>query len=554
MRVVFEKLLVKADYYELNPLLEPEKNSQINIIGVSKSGEENEIKPEEVKLSVSTVMTSGDAPVAAVDETGCITPLEGGIARIKAEIVKYGHGASGSCDIIVRPFYHEYHKTLTLKFFLGMDDIEVAHDPRKYKNDFYTKDCDIMMTFEEVLENVKRIDNITYGMPKIVYLVGWQKGGHDHGYPDFNEVNPKLKRDCDKTAAESLRWLIREGFKYNTSISLHINVNSSYSYSSLYEEYKKLGILMNDKDYCIQCKPGLEELKSWRINPALIGAEPVIMTPFWETGAFKQRMDELLKMLPELVDSHTIHFDNWGAMEAPHQGVTKEDDENAIRNMFHYMREKGLDITSEGSYHGRTDPMAGLQPMSWWDPPAFLPNSLYCGGRGNRYDDDPRFGDSTLLECTLMDNYYLDRHPAAGVQNEFCLYTLPWHFLNYHRLLDFDGVTATYTGDVVATIEKGIPVIRQGDITIRRGTTLFVPVLWKDKREIMGYSLRSGYIHTKLPKDWQNVESVDFYDIDEKGERPPMYFHSVPVKDEYIDIHLRSRQAYILKPDGAKES
>lgn len=125
--------------------------------------------------------------VATIDEQGSVTPLEGGIVSISAETIRYGHRAQGNCEIVVRPFYHEYHKTLTAKYFLGMEDAATAYAPC---HNPHQKPCDVIMTFEDVLETIKKVDRITYGVPKIVYLVGWQAGGHDHGYPDFDEVNP----------------------------------------------------------------------------------------------------------------------------------------------------------------------------------------------------------------------------------------------------------------------------------------------------------------------------------------------------------------------------
>lgn len=62
---------------------------------------------------------------------------------------------------------------------------------------------EVRLTFEQALEYIKKIDNITQNITKIYYLVGWQYLGHDDKYPDFFEVNEALKRKEDKTALES---------------------------------------------------------------------------------------------------------------------------------------------------------------------------------------------------------------------------------------------------------------------------------------------------------------------------------------------------------------
>ena len=50
-------------------------------------------------------------------------------------------------------------------------------------------------------------------------------------------MNPRLKRPQDATALASLRWLIREARKFNTTGSLHINMVDAYKASPLWEEY-----------------------------------------------------------------------------------------------------------------------------------------------------------------------------------------------------------------------------------------------------------------------------------------------------------------------------
>ena len=63
---------------------------------------------------------------------------------------------------------------------------------------------------EDALEIINKTDNLTFGVPKIIYLVGWQYLGHDDKYPAWFEVNKALKREVDDSAEESLRWLMRE--------------------------------------------------------------------------------------------------------------------------------------------------------------------------------------------------------------------------------------------------------------------------------------------------------------------------------------------------------
>ena len=135
-----------------------------------------------------TLLTNGDQDVATVSKDGIVTPLSGGYVRIDASYIGVGHGLSASLKLVIRPFRHEYHKTLTYKLFLAMEPW------RSDEKGSTERDSSVFMDFAEAEDIIRRIDNMTVGMPKICYLVGWQKGGHDHLYPAFNEVNSRLKR------------------------------------------------------------------------------------------------------------------------------------------------------------------------------------------------------------------------------------------------------------------------------------------------------------------------------------------------------------------------
>jgi len=185
-----------------------------------------------------------------------------------------------------RPWFHKYDQSLVMKIFLAERTDE-------------GRGCRVHLTFEQALEVIERLDRITCGAPKIVYLVGWQFNGHDSKYPAWSEVNHRLKRAQDPTALESLKWLMREGRRHHTTVSLHINALDAYQDSPLWQEYV-------DKDIIAKGKSGAP-LKGivWNGQQSY----PLSYAREWETGCAKRRIDGLLKMLPELKEAHTIHID-----------------------------------------------------------------------------------------------------------------------------------------------------------------------------------------------------------------------------------------------------
>jgi len=122
------------------------------------------------------------------------------------------------------PHFHVYHQTLVMKICLA--------------NKRPNGGCRVLMTFEQALDVIRRLDHLTCGIPKIIYLVGWQYNGHDLKYPSWDGVNERLKRPQDATAADSLRWLMQAAFAYNTTVSLHVSMIDASEESPLFQTYK----------------------------------------------------------------------------------------------------------------------------------------------------------------------------------------------------------------------------------------------------------------------------------------------------------------------------
>ena len=165
-----------TDKETFNPLLEPDVTGNISILGIYSAGENKKITDGEIVLHAKTKLASGDVEVIRL-EGNKIIPVEGGIGTIEVVVIKDGKTFKDEKDIVVRPFYREYHRTLVLKIWNLSRENEVP-------------DC----TFEETLEVIRKTDNLTRGIPKIIYLEGWQEGGFDNLFPAWNMADPRLKR------------------------------------------------------------------------------------------------------------------------------------------------------------------------------------------------------------------------------------------------------------------------------------------------------------------------------------------------------------------------
>ena len=402
-----------------------------------------------------------------------------------------------------QPWLHQYDQSLVMKIFLA-------------ERTDQGKGCKVYLTFEQALEVIERLDRITCDAPKIVYLVGWQFNGHDSKYPAWSEVNHRLKRAQDSTALESLKWLMREGRKHHTVVSLHINALDAYDDSPLWHEYLEKDIIAKDK----QGAP----LKGivWNGQQSY----PLSYAREWETGCAKRRIDGLLKMLPELKEAHTIHVDAFHTYPplpgesqvagfkgiSPFLGYGPERECAAQRKTLRYFRDYGLDVTSEHSAGGRLDPFVGLQPMAWiYEPPApGIPPSLYCG--------TPMRAESEIRT---------DPQKLPGLLEQFCLKGAPEIWANAWRASNHDHQPETNDWQRVL-----------------QGTDCCLPLVWKTKPTLLAYS-RAGYDRKtwKLPADWTRVRTVRITNVNLESVTSQ---ETAEVKDGEVALTLAPGQAVVI--------
>ena len=407
-----------------------------------------------------------------------------------------------------RPWFHKYDQSLVMKIFLAERTDE-------------GRGCKVYLTFEQALDVIGRLDRITCGAPKIVYLVGWQYNGHDSKYPAWGEVNHRLKRAQDASALESLKWLMREGRKHHTTVSLHINALDAYEDSPLWQEYL-------EKDIIAKGKRGAP-LKG--IVWSGLQSYPLSYAKEWETGCAKRRIDGLLKMLPELKEAHTIHIDAFHTYPpmppappgerdegfkgiSPFLGYGPERECAAQRKTLRYFRDYGLDVTSEHSMGARLDAFVGLQPMAWlYEAPApDIPPSLYCG--------TPMKAEAEIRT---------DPKKLPGLLDQFCLKAAPEFWANAWR--EAKGNHPPDAADLQRVLQ---------------GNDCCVPLVWKKEPTLLAYS-RDGYANKawKLPADWMQVKTVHVTNVTVESIA---WAGTAEVKDGTLALTLSAGQAELITP------
>ncbi len=417
------------------------------------------------------------------------------------------------------PQKHQYHQTLTLKLIMA----QAGFDGKLKRKDNGTSE--VFLNFEQALDVIRRIDNQTLGIPKIVYLVGWQYNGHDSKYPAWFEVNEKLKRPQDANAIESLKWLMQEATRYHTTVSVHINMFDAYEDSPLWDEYVKNSIIARNAD-------GSLRSAEW--------GYPISYAQEWKTGFAQKRIDRICELLP-LQKAGTVHIDafhTWPPtpklnangeydidlsrnITSPYLKFTVEDEADAQGNIFRYWASKGIDVTSETVDILRASSFAGYQPMAWWFSGGLKnylnwPASFYCGGR-DRSDWGKLFGTSMHGEAIVKKDFV----QLTGFKEEFCLKTAVWYYLNrLDRLYAVDGEVKTvqFSNDVRSTLSGDIYRITQGSATLLVNDDVLIPALWLNERSLIAYS-KNGYEGKEwpLPRGWESLKVVKISSVTTHG-------------------------------------
>ena len=456
---------------------------------------------------------------------------------------------------------YDYSKTLWMKMYLA--------DP-----DFVNNRSNVYVTFEQALEIIKAVDCITQGIPKIVYLVGWQGLGHDDCYPEMDIVNEALKRDCDENARQTLYWLCEEAKKYNTVVSFHVNVSDAYTATPCFPELAAANALVND----LNGKPTPIEIFNGR------DGYKTSYKQFWESGLFRRVWDRFCEVTP-VQQAGTVHIDNFCIAENLNPQTYVEEQDAARNKMLDYIASLGIDVTSEYTYreaHFRnespTHPIRKLYasagedmtlvpwqdvpirtlgriPATWWtscmtmDECITIPPSLYSGH---------------LNEKALMNVFYGTMHgediwrqygndPAEwgpAFIKEFCVYHVPYVYLNrYNRLRYKTDESAAeeerftvYFSDGVVSRGADRSISKNG-IELKRENDVILP-LTDDNRTFIAYSETGRSGRWNVP-DAAFAEGV-VYQITPQGNR---FLCRVKVTDGQIALDLAAGQAVAIVAD-----
>lgn len=439
-------------------------------------------------------------------------------------------------------YHYDYTKCMMMKLGLSYpekDDTSKSH---------------VLMTFEQALDCIKKVDAMTPYIKKIYYLVGWQYNGHDDKYPDFFEVNKALKRKEDKSAKESLIWLYEQAKKYNSVISLHINFNDAYDDAESFDLFKKNNALIRKKN----AKPDPIEKYNGK------ACYKTCFKGYWESGLFKKQFDKLIEYLPFLCESATIHVDNFQCYHNYSPNVSIAQMQDYRRKMIEYVYSKGIDITSEFTYkedeslpnkpflglpreHHRKTQMdtVGIIPASWWCVHMTrrelieIPPQLYTGGmHRNKIFDKYLYGNIHGEDIIKIQ----DDDWCKNFLHQFATVQVPYHFLCTKKRLKINGFIITekciFTDNVVSSFRKRM--ITENGIVLKNKNTLFLPYIHKENTYF-------AYSDKEDERYWQVSKNAKYANIEEITPSGVVHREKLKITDGKLRLKINPYEALLVE-------
>ena len=452
---------------------------------------------------------------------------------------------------------YDYSQTLWMKMFLAEPDFE--HNRSK-----------VYITFKQALEIIRVIDNMTQGIKKIVYLVGWQGLGHDDCYPEMEEINEYLKEPSDKSARDALWNLYEEAKEYNTVVSFHGNLADAYS--------------------ATPCSPQLIEtdsvLKNTDGTPAVIevfngrDAYKISYKGYYESGLFKKNWDKFCEVTP-VKEAGTVHLDNFCIAQNMNPYTSVEEEADARNRMLDYIISLGIDVTTEYTYRelelraespehpinvyykaqGKEPPKGnwkdapfhtlGRIPASWWtnnitaDECMKIPPSLYSGHLTDSKQLAAFYG--AMHGEDLWMRKSIDPKDWAGeFLFQFCTLQLPYFYLNRHERLELiekdEGYIVKFSEGIVSDGIKS--EITKDGIILKSGDDVILP-LDKENSVFIAYSKSGRNGEWNIPDAEFETASISEISVDGNvaaGE--------ATISGGKINLDIKPGQAFVIEKRG----
>lgn len=425
---------------------------------------------------------------------------------------------------------------------------DIMPDPKGYQNVNNNVGMRIAMNFGsqaqqpflKTLDNVKKVAKATDGLGQAVLLKGYASEGHDSGHPDYGDVGERMGGAAD------LNTLIQQSHDFNTEIGVHINAQEAYPEADAFSNKlingpnaKGWGWL--DQSYTID---KLRDLYS---------------------GARANRLDNLKGIAPDLdfIYLDVWHQDQWESNRVAEQFMNRgwrvsSEFGTAIANYStwsHWATDKNYGGASSKGINSKVLRFISNHKRDTW-----VLNAPDFGGTA----DHPLLGG---FELAGFEGWQSDKNFDHFIKKTFNT-NLPTKFLQKYYVTNWK----TTDGDPTKTnLEKEIKLQDPGNddtVVVKRkkdsrerimklnGNVIFnghkylIPWVKQDfqgstpdSKKLYHWNLEGGTTTWTLPDEYQDVSSVNVYQLTDQGRTDK---HQVAVKDNKVTLTAEAATPYIV--------
>lgn len=443
--------------------------------------------------------------------------------KISAEIIR---------DRLSFNYPQIYNDTLMYKIMLDASGQYTEENPAR-------KVFSKIATLSDAKETIMKVYNLSHGMRQVVYLVGWQKGGHDFSYP----YPYKLPFNPNCGTIEEFNALREELKKYNVELSLHDNFDDAY----LSDEY-----VINKDIVCLDSCGN--PWKGWM----WAGGMSYIIDPkeYIKTGEMKSRLEQTVK---DYGIENTYHLDvltsevrrynfKQDALLSAGEGIKYK------KEIIDEFNKKGIDVTSE------TLSLPFIGKIGYAQNTRYRFNSsLFYGDRlvplttiGFHGVTPYKVGadgscESILWSIALGGSCCLDietNFNSTAVSRNLYLSTIPMSKLAYKRVTGIETDENSWKfvyedSRVTVDFKTGNYSIEFEGNIISENYTTFMRL---SENVFCYYSMGEGHVNLKLPEIWENVTVSE---LDENGTVNVFKLHKA---DDFL-LHAKSDTPYIVEKE-----
>lgn len=400
-----------------------------------------------------------------------------------------------------------------------------------YKLSCVGDEGETITTFDQALEIIEAIHNITDGLPQIMYLVRWQYKGYDTPYPPLDYKPPSSPTlECSPGTKEDLLKLFNIAKKrFNCTVSYHINVDEAFKENPGWDE----SIICRDVDGA---------LINWGLSNGKM-VYHISHTKQVESGKIFNRIKAMMNLVPVEKTIHPDAFRNTNCSWEPDGYIGPvEELECGMKPIIEFFKSKGVDASTEGP-NGMPIEYAGVFSAFWHMDSSLEWIQMYHGkilggglfrtdlktwGRGASMDNDMCYSKAGTKKNKLMPpgfKRFSYQENWDDIVDIIYLGSMLYRFYLEREMVEVrcskGVVKIRFSDDVQVVIDENNNHLKViwGDVLIAEDYDRFIPL----GDAIYAYS-RSGCERAwRLPEDWKDID-FKIFSLNRKGRGPtPQY-------------------------------